>query len=266
MNPEHRAVIDVGTNSIKLLVADTAGGRVRPVLEARAQQPVRLGRGFYSKRSLRPESIVAAAQAVAQLAKKSRRYSPLSIRAVATSAVRDAQNGEELIRAVRDATGLRLEVLSGDREAEWVFRGVASDSTLKEAPLMILDVGGGSTEVVLSERGAIRFRQSFALGALRLLEQLQMRDPPDRSDRSRCEDFLAQFFGDLVRPVIMASRSSKPGATWLVGTGGTAAWLATMQGQERDIASFFAPTAPITRVQLSAQLELLWKMKLSERQ
>src|SRR5262245_3655645 len=118
MRPEHRAVIDVGSNSIKLLVADTAGGRVRPVLETKAQQPVRLGRGFYSNRRLQPESIIAAAQAVAELAKESRGYSPVSIRAVATSAVRDAHNCEELVRAVRAVCGLQLEVISGDREAE----------------------------------------------------------------------------------------------------------------------------------------------------
>jgi len=265
IKPEHRAVIDVGTNSIKLLVADTAGGSVRPLLEAGAQQPIRLGRGFYPKRSLRRESIVAAAQAIAQLAKKSRDFSPLSIQTVATSAIREAHNREELVTAVRDACGLELEVISGDREAEWVFRGVASDPAFAGCPSVILDVGGGSTEIIVSNGAEVCFRRSFDLGAVRLMEHLQLRDPPTSTDRSRCEDFLAEFFGGLVTPVLTSSRYSRTEATHLIGTGGTAACLANMKAKGTESDWLVAQAAHIRRSELRAQLERLWKMTLSER-
>src|SRR5882672_9383801 len=144
-----RAVIDVGTNSVKLLVAEVAGRDIRPVSEESKQ--TRLGQGFYETRRLQPEPIDKTARAVARFAGAARDLSAGSIRVIATSAARDAVNPGDLVAAIENASGLKVEIISGDQEAQWVFQGVTTDPKLAERPLLLLDVGGGSTEFILGQ-------------------------------------------------------------------------------------------------------------------
>src|SRR5262249_29970487 len=141
MAPERRAVIDVGTNSVKLLVADVQGREVHPVWEESAQ--TRLGRGFYQSHHLQPETVAQTAAAVAAFAAKAREMQAQVPRVIATSAARDALNAGELTGAIESAAGLPVEIISGEREAEWAFRGVTTDAELSGKPLLLLDVGGG---------------------------------------------------------------------------------------------------------------------------
>ena len=116
METVRRAVIDVGTNSIKLLVADVAGRDVKPVLEESRQ--TRLGKDFYDTRRLQPESIAHTAEAVWEFAEIAREKNSASIRVIATSAARDAVNPTDLTSAIERASGLKTEIISGAREAE----------------------------------------------------------------------------------------------------------------------------------------------------
>ncbi|HKX62475.1 MAG TPA: hypothetical protein VJS65_11535, partial [Verrucomicrobiae bacterium] len=176
MNKRRRAVIDVGTNSVKLLVGDVADGLVYPV-EERSDQ-TRLGAGFYESHILQPVPIARTASAVAKFVAMARDQEAESIRVIATSAPRDAKNADELLDAVRRAAGLRMEIITGDQEAEWVFAGVTTDPRLHGRRLLILDVGGGSTEFIVGEQDRYSFRESFAVGSVRLLELLRPHDPP----------------------------------------------------------------------------------------
>src|SRR5580765_3776931 len=161
-----RAVIDVGTNSVKLLVADVTGRNVEPLLEDGRQ--TRLGKGFYETHRLQAVAIAQTALAVGEFCKAAEKLGAVNIRVIATSAARDAENPGELIAAVQKACGLRLEVISGEQEAEWAFRGAMSNPKLSRAPLLLLDVGGGSTEFILGQGDEISFRHSYPLGAVRL--------------------------------------------------------------------------------------------------
>src|SRR5256884_6003958 len=109
-----RAVIDVGTNSIKLLVAEVSGDRVEPLVE-RSEQ-TRLGRGFYETRRLQPAAIARTARAVAEFAAHARELGTTSTCIIATSATRDAANPGELIAAIQEASGLPVEIISGEQE------------------------------------------------------------------------------------------------------------------------------------------------------
>src|ERR1051326_8436814 len=144
-----RAVIDVGTNSVKLLVAEVSGQRVQPLLEKSEQ--TRLGRGFYETHFLQPAAIAQAAKAVAAFAALALQWESAAIRLIATSAARDAKNQDELVAALTHAAGVKVEVISGEEEAELVFRGVNTDPKLDGQRLLILDVGGGSTEFIAGE-------------------------------------------------------------------------------------------------------------------
>ncbi len=220
-----RAVIDVGTNSVKLLVADVAGNEVRPIIEQSKQ--TRLGHGFYETHRLRPDAIAATATAVARFVALASEAQAASIRVFATSAAREALNREELITAVERASGLRVEVISGEQEADWGFQGVTSDPELAQAPLLLLDVGGGSAQFTLGRDGGKLVRHSYPLGSVRLLETFPCSDPPTPAEFAACRQWLKEFLRKEVRPNLRQNI----GDTQLLGVGGTATILGCMEAK-----------------------------------
>jgi exopolyphosphatase/guanosine-5'-triphosphate,3'-diphosphate pyrophosphatase len=272
-----RAVIDIGTNSVKLLVAEVAGRDVRPVLELARQ--TRLGGDFYDTHRLQPQAIAKTAEAVAAFAAAARAQEASSIRVIATSAARDAGNSDELATAIARASDLRVEIISGEQEAEWAFRGVTTDAELASRPLLVLDVGGGSTEFILGSGGHARFRRSYLLGTVRLMERLPHSDPPTPEELGLCRKRLRDFLDRDVRPDLIPAlhrevkKDSQERGTCtadhetvqLVGTGGTTSILAAMEaGLERfDRAHIEATRLRLERVR--AQMQRLWESPLAER-
>ncbi len=263
-DPVRRAVVDIGTNSVKVLVADVADGRLTPVSEMSRQ--TRLGAGFYGTQRLQRAAIDLTAEAVAEFRKTAIKLGASSVRVIATSAARDARNAEELLAAVEETAGLETEILSGDQEAEWVFRGVTSNPTLAKSSVLILDVGGGSTEFIVGDRGVPQFRSSYSLGTVRLLERLHLSDPPGLAALADCrawlKDFLCSQVVEFIEPALHSCREPLR----LVGTGGTATILARietdMPGFDRDVIE--SVQIPLARVQ--SHLQEQWQMTLAQRQ
>ena len=264
MPSQRRAVIDVGTNSVKILVAQVSGRQVDPLLEQSEQ--TRLGSGFYETHRLQPATIAQTARAVAEFARQAAEWSAVSIRVIATSAARDALNQEELLTAIRAASGLAVEVISGELEADWAFRGVRSTPLFAGQPLLIVDVGGGSTQFILGEGDHQQFRHSFRLGAVRLLERLPHSDPPSPDEWARCRATLKDYLEQQVRPVIDSElRTFSSRAVQLVGTGGTASVLARI---ELGLASYDRERIEALSLSLALvrrQRERLWSLPLAER-
>ncbi len=261
--PQRRAVIDVGTNSVKLLVAGVAGPLITPVLEQSNQ--TRLGAGFYGTRQLRQAAIAETAAAAAKYAAKAAQLGAGTVRIIGTSAARDALNAAQLVAAIRQESGLPMEILSGEEEAEWVFRGVASDPKLARLPALVLDVGGGSTEFIVGENAVPRFCRSYALGTVRLLEQLQPGDPPGLEALGRCRAVLREFLDQQVVPALQPALRQCRGQVQLVGTSGTASILARMEAGAEDFnrAQIEATVLPAAR--LRALLEAQWQLPLASR-
>jgi len=267
---QRRAVIDIGTNSVKLLVADVSGCDVQPVVEDSKQ--TRLGRGFYETQLLRQETIDSTAAAVARFAAIARSLSAKTIRVIATSAARDAKNPSTLTTAVEREAGLQVEIISGEREAELVFQGVTSDARLAARPLCLLDVGGGSTEFILGCDGTVHSCNSFPLGTVRLLESFPHSDPPTPDEFVACRNSLIRFWQEQVRPVLVPAlqRESRLDPRHqhicLVGTGGTTSILARMEagltGFDRDKIE----AATLSRESLARHARQLWSLPLAQRQ
>jgi len=265
--PVRRAVIDVGTNSIKLLVADVAGHDVRPVHEESRQ--TRLGRGFYQTRRLQPESIACTAEAVWEFAQVAREKNSDSIRVIATSAARDAANPGDLTTAIERASDLKVEIISGDQEAEWAFQGVTAGTELAKTPLLLLDVGGGSTEFILGRGEHKHFARSFPLGTVRLMEKIPHSDPPTRAEFIACRDWIKHFLRTEVRPrlepALERETGFKSGEAQLVGTGGTTSILGRI---EHRLDRFDREQIDATRLSLDrlmAHRRRLWRLPLAER-
>ena len=259
-----RAVIDIGTNSVKLLVAEVSGNRVEPLVE-RSEQ-TRLGRGFYETRRLQPDALAHTARVVAEFAAQARELGTVALRVIATSAARDAANSAELTAAVQKASGLPVEIISGEQEADWAFRGVTSDPLFTGQPLLIVDVGGGSTEFILGEGDRQRFRHSYALGTVRLLEHLPHSDPPTHAEWARCRAAVDGYIEQVVHPVVASElRSFAARAVQLVGTGGTTSVMARIELNMTDFDRDRIEALRLSREQVRRQRERLWSLPLADR-
>jgi len=263
MSPVRRAVIDIGTNSVKLLVADVSGQSVVPIFEESEQ--TRLGKGFYETRQLQSEAIAHTALAVARFAGIARTQGTASLRVIATSAARDAINQQELLEAIKGASGLEVEIISGQQEAEWVYQGVRSDATLAGQRLLILDVGGGSSEFIIGQHERPELSQSFPLGSVRLLEQLRPSDPPTPAELERCRNDLRAFFADRIRPMIAPALANGREGTRLIGTGGAATILARMEYALDKYQRHKIEGARIPLESIERWMQKLWSMRLAER-
>ena len=267
MQPIRRAVIDVGTNSIKLLVADVAGRNVQPVHEESRQ--TRLGRGFYETHRLQLEPIAYSANAVADFAGTARQHGARSIRVIATSAARDAVNPEDLISAIEAASGLKVEIISGGQEAGLAFQGVTTDPELAQTSLLLLDVGGGSTQFILGRGERTHFAHSFQFGAVRLLEKFPHSNPPTRGEFTACRDWLKHFLQSEVRPklepALRRETDSPTAGIQLVGTGGTTSILARMEAKLDRYDRERLEATRLSLEQVKARRKQLWSLPLAER-
>jgi exopolyphosphatase/guanosine-5'-triphosphate,3'-diphosphate pyrophosphatase len=255
---------------VKLLVADVDNREVHPVCEESKQ--TRLGQGFYESQRLQSEPIAKTAQAVANFATLARELNAERIRVIATSAARDASNSQELVIALEAASGLKVEIISGEQEAEWVFQGVTTDPELAEQPLLLLDVGGGSTELILGQGEHKHFRESFPLGTVRLLENLPHSDPPRQDELTACRGWLRSFLQKEVQPKLGSELQwetkfySTGSGVQLVGTGGTTSILARMELRLEDFDRKKIESMRLNLERVRWHVEHLWRLPLAERQ
>jgi exopolyphosphatase/guanosine-5'-triphosphate,3'-diphosphate pyrophosphatase len=269
MESIRRAVIDVGTNSVKLLVADVRDLEVLPVWESSNQ--TRLGQSFYETHRLQAASILRTAEAVKEFTAQARALQAASVRIIATSAARDAVNAAELISAIHQASGLETDIISGDQEADWAFRGVTTDPALRQAALLLLDVGGGSTEFILGRGEERHFCESFPVGTVRLLEQLPHSDPPTHEQLTSYRLWLSDFLNKQVRPDLQPalakgkSRLDHREKIQLVGTGGTISVLGSMETELKTFDRQRLESTHFSRERLHWHVQRLWQLPLSER-
>ena len=227
--PERVAAIDVGTNTVLLLVAERRGGGFAPVAER--AEITRLGRGVDATGRLDPGAIRGTVEVVAAYAAEARGLGADRIACVATSAARDAANGAEFFEAARREAGVLPEVISGDEEARLTFGSAWRDFGPAGRPplpagadLAVLDIGGGSTEFTFGADATPRSRTSLQVGAVRLTERHVRSDPLSPADLDRLRGAAA----DALRPLADLWRPGDRGAR-LVGVAGTVTTLAAVE-------------------------------------
>jgi exopolyphosphatase / guanosine-5'-triphosphate,3'-diphosphate pyrophosphatase len=177
------AAIDLGTNSTRLLVADVDDGRIREL--ERDARVTRLGEGVDERRRLLPLPVARVRNVLTDYRRLLEGYEAERALAVATSAVRDAENGDAFLGEIEWSYGFATRLLTGHDEALLTFRGVTAGRTV-EPGTVILDVGGGSTELVLGGRDGVRWHDSLDLGSVRLTERHLHSDPPTGEQLEAC--------------------------------------------------------------------------------
>ena len=210
-------VVDLGTNSTRLLVADVEGGCVREV--ERRLRITRLGESVDEGRHLIPAAIARVRGVLAEYRSRIEALGGERALAIATSAFRDARNGEAFLAEIERDFGFRTRLFSGDEEALTMFRGVATGREIAEGTLLV-DVGGGSTELVLGGSGGVEFHSSLDLGCVRLTERFLASDPALPEELDACAAAVRAALGERV------PETMRPGTA--IGVAGTVTTLATL--------------------------------------
>jgi exopolyphosphatase / guanosine-5'-triphosphate,3'-diphosphate pyrophosphatase len=252
------AAVGIGSNSIRQIVADVSpDGEIRIIDEMKAAP--RLGEGVGETGRLGESAVRNALAALLRMATLTRQMGAVRTEAVATSAVRDAENGAEFIAAVHDTTGLTVRILEGEEEALLSYRSALAHFDLASGRAVVMDIGGGSLELALSAEGLLDGLMSFPFGAIRLTEQFF------GNSRGRKElDALRRFVRKGLRESV--SRRDWHGSQ-LIGSGGTFTNLAGMILARQGIARASSVHGTIvTRAELEHVLDLLQGMSPSQRQ
>lgn len=212
------ASIDLGTNTVRLLVASNKDGEMRPIHITR--RITRLGGGFTRERGISAEAQQRTLTALAEFADDLKRYGVMSLRAVATSAVRDAVNGMKFCEEVLARTGINLDVIGGEEEGLLTLRGIRTGLGSPGGMLLAFDVGGGSTEYTLADGAVPRFTRSLPIGVVRLAE--------GKDSVPAMIEKIDRELEILVADMSKAGIKIDPSMICLAGTAGTATTLAAV--------------------------------------
>lgn len=210
------ALIDMGTNTFHLLIVELPEARhAETKVLLQTKTAVRLGEGGISQGEITTAAFGRALHTLTAYQEEIELHQVTQVRATATSAVRSARNGGELVQAIFEQTGIRVEVIAGEREAELIAKGVRQAVALSDAPHLLIDIGGGSVEFIIANHTTIFWKQSFEIGAQRLLDKFFLADPMPAAAVEAEQQFLAQ----VLAPLTTACREWQP--VGLVGASGT---------------------------------------------
>jgi exopolyphosphatase/guanosine-5'-triphosphate,3'-diphosphate pyrophosphatase len=199
------AVIDLGTNTFNLLIAerDTIGG-YKKISSNRI--PVKLGEGTINKGFIADIPFKRGIQALKEYSKIIKDEKIETVVALATSAIRTAKNGLDFVNKAKSEAGIHVEIIDGNREAELIYLGNRKAVEMNESLSLIMDIGGGSTEFIIADKDKIIWKQSFLLGAARLLELIGPSDPITEKEIKKLNEYLEE----QLKPLAEACKANVP--------------------------------------------------------
>jgi exopolyphosphatase / guanosine-5'-triphosphate,3'-diphosphate pyrophosphatase len=242
------AAIDQGTNTTRLLVADVEDGELEEV--AKRVEITRLGEGVDARRRLLPLPIARVRNVLSEYRREAERLGAERVLLVATSAIRDADNGEAFLGEIEWSYGFVTRLLSGEDEAELTFRGAAG---ARPGATLVVDPGGGSTEFVVGEAGEVRTRASVDVGSVRLTERFLPSDPPSLAEQQACAEY------------VRASLPPPPEVERALGVAGTITTLAALDLGSQEPEGLGTHGHRLTLAAVQAQRERLAALPLAER-
>jgi len=253
------AVIDVGTNTIRLLIGCVKSGQVIRITSDR--KVTRLGKNLRETHVLNQHSTELSIRNIIMFKVKCDEKNVSKIIAVGTSALREAEDGSHFLRTIKEKTGIDVTVISGDEEAELTLKGIRGQKSLFKAPCsIIVDVGGGSTEFIVCKDQIIK--ASIPVGAVNLFELFIKYDYPTRSELDDIKDFLIAEFNPVLSSVQERKISHSCG---LIATGGTPATLASMHLHLTSYDADKVHGQPLSYAEIKSMFEKLVGLPLKER-
>lgn len=249
------AAIDLGTNTFLLLVAEVMGGRIERVLHDEARV-IRLGQDVNRTKRLHPEALARAKDCFRDFAHTIQRLGVDKVRAVATSAARDVENGAELIALGADF-GIPIDIIPGEMEAELTFWGTFREDP--KGPVVIVDTGGGSTEYILGGPSGIEKRVSLDIGSVRMTEMFVSQHPIESQEMAKMTAYIQEKVATL-----RSSFAVAPGAN-VVAVAGTPTTLAAID-QGRAFESELVDGHVLTLARIRQFVQKMAAMSVQERQ
>jgi len=194
------AAVDIGANSVRLKIARVVRKRLQVLFEDR--EVVRLGEGVFLNGSLDPAAIEQTVRVLRRFHKAAQAHGATNVRVVATSALRDANNASAFVQWVHAATGWRVEVVSGVEEGRLIHLGVMANTRIGSGRVLLIDLGGGSCELIVSFKGQIEHIFSLPLGAVRLTREFLQHDPPTPTELDQLRSYIGEEVGRVRRELI----------------------------------------------------------------
>jgi exopolyphosphatase / guanosine-5'-triphosphate,3'-diphosphate pyrophosphatase len=247
------AAVDIGTNSVRLLIAEQPGRELE-----REMRITRLGQGVDVTGALDPEAIARTTQVLREYRSRIDHFGVQRVRATATSAARDAANSQLFFDAAEGALGARPELLSGEEEARLSFLGATAELPPQDGPFLIIDVGGGSTELVLGTTGPEALI-SLQLGCVRMTERHLKTDPPTTRELDACLADIRSQLG-AARATIDVRRVRR-----VIGLAGTVTALSALELGLSHYDATRTHHSTLTRLQVETWFERLSRMALADR-
>lgn len=203
----HIAAIDIGSNAIRLAIAQQSSQGL--YIPYRSREPVRLGSSVFAQGIIDESTFHDLERALNQFKNQLDNYNVSQYRAIATSAMREARNGQDVVEKLFQSTGLRVEIISGQEEAQLVSNAISQIVDLKTGYHLLIDIGGGSIELIAMSDGKILKKQSFVLGMVRVLELQKQKTTP-----------IKDWFPEFIRQETHVFFEGLPPLETAVGTGG----------------------------------------------
>ncbi len=208
---EKIAIIDCGTNTFHLMIVSIENGTAN--ILTKEKLPVKIGEDGINQRIIQPAAIERAIKTITYFNEVIKNHSVNNIYGFATSAFRNAANGGELRDLIDQKTNIKINIISGDREAELIFKGVSSAIDIGFEPALVMDIGGGSVEFIIGSSNKVYWKQSFEIGAQRLLDLFHNADPMDPKELSQLNDYLRNNLMALFEALDKWSPSTLVGAS-----------------------------------------------------
>src|SRR6266550_1719778 len=249
------AAVDIGSNSVRLKISRLVAHRLVEIHEDR--EVTRLGESVFRSGLLSPEAIALTVKVLRRFHRAVQRAGAETLRVVATSALRDARNSRAFLEWVRSATGWRVEIISGLEEARLIHLGLTSSSRVNTSPALMIDLGGGSCELTISNKGHIRETVSLPLGAVRLTNDFLHHDPPRKAEFRQLRSLIRREIGRI------AQRITKARSRIVIATSGTAEALSVAAHSLYRTKSQRANA--VTRLQMRRIAKMLPRLSLEQR-
>ncbi len=215
------AIIDLGTNTFNLLIVEVKSDKTyRQLFQTKIS--VKLGEGGINKGFIAPIPFQRGIDAINIYKKVIVDYQAEKTIAIATSAIRDAANGKDFTTRIKQESDIEIKIISGEEEAELIYIGVREAAKMTSDSSLIIDIGGGSTEIIIANKSEIFWKYSFLLGAARLLEKIKPSDPITENEIQTLIDYLQQELQPLFEAV------KKHSVTEIIGSSGSFDSLAEM--------------------------------------
>lgn len=246
------AAIDIGTNSVRLIIAESTGDGAYRILDDE-KDSTRLGKNLASTGRLDPEAVEQTIGALRRKLQIAEGYQVSKLKAIATCAVREAEDGPEFCRRVRDELGLEIEVINARQEADFAFAGVARSFKLEGKNVAVVDIGGGSTEIILASNNIIEEVYTTPLGAVRMTERYGGAQALDGANFKKLVRSIGRQVRKEVGPPLFVPYV-------LIGSGGTFTTLATIVMAMKRTLNLPVQAYEVSRADLRGVLNRLRKM------